>query len=388
MMSKGSRIQKIRTVLTRSSFLLFMLCCIFTLTFLGCNPAQSKSQNNDSWKLIWSDEFNGTGSPDPAKWETLNYNRRNNDTGPDGWWSSEDAYLDGQGNLVIRVRKIDNQNSDDDAFDYSSGMVRSRGRFEQKFGKFEIRCQMPSEPGWWVAFWLMCDSQGDIGNGGEDGTEIDIMEGFGWTERIGHALHWDGYGAAHQSAGDAREIPGILDGFHTFTLEWDETQYIFSVDGQETWRTTAGGVSKVPEYIKVTGEISTESWAITGDWAGDPLTAAYPDYFVVDYVRVYTKDSAPTPTPGPNGVIFYQDVNFNGTATRAIPKGTYTLSQLKSYGFINDWASSVKIPPGWRLIMYADDNFRGNSWNLTGNIADFSKLSPDANDVATSCRIQ
>jgi len=56
--------------------------------------------------LIWSDEFEGTGEPDGTKWERQEYNRRNNDNGPDGWWSKEDSYLDGNGNLVIRVRKI------------------------------------------------------------------------------------------------------------------------------------------------------------------------------------------------------------------------------------------------------------------------------------------
>ena len=82
------------------------------------------------------------------------YNRRDNPNGPDGWWDENDVYLDGDGNLVIRVRKIDNKNNDSDSHDYSVGMVRSKGKFEQKFGKFEIRCQLPKKSGWWVAFWL------------------------------------------------------------------------------------------------------------------------------------------------------------------------------------------------------------------------------------------
>lgn len=277
--------------LVKLRILFFMLFYVWISFFFGCQAAQNVPPESDTWKLIWSDEFDGEESPDPTKWESLDYNRRNNDTGPDGWWSSDDAYLDGNGNLVIRARKIDNKNGDDDEFDYSSGMVRSRGRFQQTFGKFEIRCRMPSQPGWWVAFWLMCDSQGNIGDSGEDGTEIDIMEGFGWTERIGHALHWDGYGAAHQSSGFAQEIPGILEGFHTFTLEWDENEYVFLVDGLETWRSAAGGVSKVPEYIKITGEISAEFWAVSENWANDPQNANFPDTFIVDYVRVYTKSN-------------------------------------------------------------------------------------------------
>jgi beta-glucanase (GH16 family) len=249
----------------------------------GC----STSGGTHTWVLVWSDEFNGTGNPEPSKWESLSYNRRNNDSGPDGWWSSNDAYLSGTGNLILRVRQIPNQDSDGDSYDYSCGMVRSRGRFEQRYGKFEIRCKMPTQPGWWVAFWLMADSVGHVNGSGEDGTEIDIMEGFGWTETMQHALHWDGYGTAHQSTGNSFTHNGLLTGFHTFTLEWYESLYIFYVDGQETWRTVAGGVSKVPEYIKISGEISTESWAVSQYWANDPALAIYPDYFTVDYVRVY-----------------------------------------------------------------------------------------------------
>jgi len=49
----------------------------------------------------------------------------------------------------------------------------------------------------------------------------------------------------------------------------------------------AGGVSKVPAYLKITGELSTLPWAIGENWSNDPEQATYPDYFLVDYVRVY-----------------------------------------------------------------------------------------------------
>jgi beta-glucanase (GH16 family) len=241
----------------------------------------------DEGDLIWSDEFEGTGAPDGLKWERLEYNRRNNDNGPDGWWSNEDSYLDGNGNLVIRVRKIDNRNSDSDSCDFSVGMVRSKGRFEQLYGKFEIRCMLPTQPGWWVAFWMMQGDVSSVGNGGVDGTEVDIVEGFGWTNRVQHAFHWDGYGDEHQSMGHTVVPVGIRTGFHTFSMEWYPEMYVFYIDGEETWRSEGGGVCNQPGYIKVTGEISTEEWAINSYWANHPSKATYPDSFVVDYVRVY-----------------------------------------------------------------------------------------------------
>lgn len=245
--------------------------------------------------LIWFDEFDGTGEPDASKWERQEYNRRNNDNGPDGWWSKEDSYLDGKGNLVIRVRQIDNKNDDADSCDYSVGAMRTKDIFEQLYGRFEIRCQLPTQPGWWVAFWMMQGNVSLVGDGAMDGVEVDIMEGFGWTDVINCALHWDGYGDDHKSTNKKLTLSGIREGFHTFALEWYPDKYVFFIDGEETWRTEGGGVCNQPGYIKVTGEISTQEWAITDRWANDPADATYPDSFLVDYIKVYEFGDYQTP---------------------------------------------------------------------------------------------
>jgi len=278
------------TMRTSGVLVLYLIIILFN----GCkDPAGTEKKvtpvNKDGWKLVWYDEFDGSGAPNSKKWDRPEYNRRNNDSGPDGWWLKEDSYLDGAGNLVLRTKKINNRNSDRDSFDYSTGAIRSFGKFEQKFGKFVIRCQLPTQPGWWVAFWLMSESVGNVDNSGRDGTEIDIMEGFGWTDKINFALHWDGYGDAHQSDGKMTEFPGIRQGFHTFTLEWNDSLYVFYVDSLEAWRTNAGGVSQAPAYVKITGELSTEAWAIGQYWSNNPAQAVFPDSFLVDYVRVYQK---------------------------------------------------------------------------------------------------
>lgn len=266
-----------------------VLTSLILLTSNKPSKIDKSAESTNGWTLAWSDEFNGSGDPDGRKWDRPEYNRRNNDSGPDGWWLKEDSFLDGRGNLVLRAKKISNRNADNDPFDYSTGSVRSVGRFEQRYGRFEIRCRMPTQPGWWVAFWLMSGGVGHVDGSGADGTEIDIMEGFGWTDRINHALHWDGYGEEHRSEARVFSVQGIRRGFHTFALEWTEKEYVFFVDSAETWRNSAGGVSKVPEYVKITAELSTESRVIGPGWQNDPERAVFPDSFFVDYVRVYRR---------------------------------------------------------------------------------------------------
>ncbi len=87
-------------------------------------------------------------------------------------------------------------------------------------------------------------------------------------------------------------------------------------------------------------------------------------------------------------VVFYQDVNYGGAAGQGLAKGNYTQAQLAAKGVPNDWASSARVPSGWTVIMYANDNFGGTSWTLTADTPNFINLNPSANDQMTSCKIQ
>jgi len=217
-----------------------------------------------TWKLVWNDEFDGT-KPDETKWDIPENKRR------DGYWSRKAISLDGKGHLVMSTLR------DGDTF--LDGCVRTKGKFEHAFGYYVARIQFQKQPGHWSAFWLYSASVNKIGDQGRDGTEIDIMEKPWLDDRINYALHWDGYGKQHKSEGNLVKVPGVMEGWHTFSLLWLPDQYVFYVDGNEMWRTKAGGVCQVPLYIKLSDEV--------GNWAGDIKKAKLPDAFFVDYVRVY-----------------------------------------------------------------------------------------------------
>lgn len=237
------------------------------------NDAASVSADKEGWVLVFSDDFEGDRL-DETKWSKLPIGAP---IAPrkDGYWSHDEVFLDGEGHLVIRTSERNGG--------FHTGGISSRGKFEHTYGYYEIRAQLPKEPGFWSAFGLMTDGVHSVGNQGRDGTEIDIFESpYAHASTIHHALHWDGYGENHRSIGRDVRIPGIYDGFHVFAVEWNEEEYIFYIDGVETWRTSAGGVSQVPAYVKVTSEVGT--------WGGDIHKAQLPDEFIVDYVRVYAKD--------------------------------------------------------------------------------------------------
>lgn len=218
-----------------------------------------------TWKMIWHDEFEGT-KLDDSKWVCRPEGKRKG-----GWWSPKAISLDGKGHLVISTCKEGDK--------YVDGCITTQGKFQHAFGYYIARMRLQRQPGHWSAFWITGPGVQKVGNEGRDGTEIDVMEKPWLDQRVQHTFHWDGYGKAHKSEGKVVKVPGIMEGWHTFAIWWNPDEYVFYVDGKETWRTKGGGPCQVPEYMLLSDEI--------GKWGGDIMKARLPDKFEVDYVRVY-----------------------------------------------------------------------------------------------------
>ncbi|HTN20513.1 MAG TPA: glycoside hydrolase family 16 protein [Pelobium sp.] len=221
-----------------------------------------------NYELAWSDEFEGS-QLDLTKWSyRAEGTIRNLAT-----VSRNTVKLDGQGNLQLMTLK-------DPDGTYYVGQAATNASYLTKYGYFECRAKMNESIGPHVAFWLQSNTMGvENNNPAVNGTEIDIFEYHRKKpELLFHNLHWNGYGSAHKTIGTKIGIPDIGNGYHTFGLEWTETEYIFYVDGKETWRTSTA-VSKTEQYVI----LSTE---LTG-FGGDPLLGTFPDRVLFDYVRVY-----------------------------------------------------------------------------------------------------
>ncbi len=73
----------------------------------------------------------------------------------------------------------------------TDGCVWTKGKFEQSFGYYVARVKFQKETGHWSAFWMNGDGIRKVGDGGRDGTEIEIMEKPWHDDRVQHrSLGW------------------------------------------------------------------------------------------------------------------------------------------------------------------------------------------------------
>lgn len=225
---------------------------------------------SDSLHIVWKDHFGGT-TLNSSKWKPAPEWFRQGGS----YWSDDNFKLNGNGQLILSVSE-----SNDSVL---AGAIRTHQLFDQTYGYFEVKCKLPQIKGGWAAFWMMPYGN-HPGQEGEDGTEIDIFESInGWDNKIQHALHWDGYGSEHQKSSQSFTRADLYDGeFHTFGMWWTEGEYRFYIDDVQTWSSSAGGISKVPQYLKLTMEVSNATWP--GDW-NQQITK--PIEWEIDYVKVY-----------------------------------------------------------------------------------------------------
>jgi beta-glucanase (GH16 family) len=247
-------------------------CALFLVLFLFfvCNlPAQQ-------WKLVWSDEFDGT-TINTANWVF--------DTGAGCWGNDELEYYTNRsdnacckdGNLLIIGKKETYEGSE-----YTSARLKTQGKQSWTYGKVEARMKMPLGKGLWPAFWMLGESISTVS--WPACGEIDIMEHVNTDSTICATMHWDESG--HQSFGGWKVISGIRQ-YHTYAVEWDSTDIKWLIDGEQYFSgnmaNNANGNSsfRKPFFILL-------NLAIGGGWPGSPdVTTLFPDTVFVDYVRVY-----------------------------------------------------------------------------------------------------
>lgn len=242
----------------------------------------------EGWQLVWSDDFTTNGLPSTARWGYQ--------TGGSGWGNDEKQYYYADrpencrvenGMLIIEARK-DNF----EGHTYTSARLVSQGKGDWTYGRFEIRAKLPAGRGTWPAIWMM-PTVSTYGSGGwPDNGEIDIMEHVGYDMGTIHAsIHSLKYNHKINTQKTATlPVRDVAAKFHTYILEWDESQIKAWVD--TTLYFTAANEGKGWEYWPFDKSFYLIlNIAVGGSWGGAQGIddTIFPQQMVVDYVRVYQK---------------------------------------------------------------------------------------------------
>jgi len=304
--NKSSKFSELvhHTPSTRIRCLLFFVIC-FTLVLASCGgSAQAAAPSNTAssgdstypwqgtWTLTWSDEFNGANdsSPVATKWGF--------DLGGNGWGNNElETYTNRtqnaqveDGNLVITAAKETYTGTDGIARNYTSARLLTKGKFTQKYGKFEARVKIPAGQGIWPAFWLLGDNIDTVS--WPTCGEVDIMENVGKEPSIVHgSMHGPGYSGGNALTGSYTLPDGqkFSDDYHIFTLEWEPDVARFYVDGTLYETRTPSDIGS-SQWVFNHPFFIILNLAVGGTWPGNPDdTTVFPQTMLVDYVRVYSR---------------------------------------------------------------------------------------------------
>jgi beta-glucanase (GH16 family) len=268
-------------------FFCLILGCWLTVTICG---AQAAPETKDHWRLVWSDEFQGN-SLDYSKWgiEVNAFGGGNNEL--QMYTDRSQNVRVEQGCLVLEARH-DRPNIMGTQREYSSGRVRSKHRGDWKYGRIEVRAQLPQGRGIWPAIWMLPTHE-KYGGWAASG-EIDIMELVGHQpNQVLGTLHYGGGWPDNRHSGKAYALPSgsFADGFHTFAIEWEKGEIRWFVDEQQyqtqTQWDSSGGDFPAPfdQPFHLILNI-----AVGGKLPGPPnADTTFPQQMRIDYVRIYQR---------------------------------------------------------------------------------------------------
>ena len=270
---------------------------------LNAIVVRKKAKVNHDWVMVWSDEFDYTGEPDPGKW-THNIwpaKKVNNE---------EQAYTNRLRNVRVEggLLIIEAHYEDFDNANFTSGRIHSAGKGDMLYGRVEVRAKLPAGQGTWPAIWMLpTDPYRYAGNCPKDqdwqgnpncdawpnSGEIDIMEHVGYDmNRVHGTVHNRAYywvnGEQRQSSIEAKNVDQE---FHVYAMQWsperidifyDNDLYFTYLNQGEGWRAWP---YDHPFHLIL-------NIAVGGGWggAGGPTdTSVFPVKMEVDYVRLYQK---------------------------------------------------------------------------------------------------
>ena len=227
--------------------------------------------------LVWSDEFNVDGLPNPAKW---GYDIG---TGGGGWGNNEVQYYTNRsdnavcinGNLKITLKKENFSGSS-----YTSARLLTKDKFAFKYGKVEARAKLPFGRGTWPAIWTLGNNINTVS--WPACGEMDIMEHIGNDlNKIYGTLHYPGRSGGNAN-GSTKIIANATTEFHLYSMEWDVNTIKIYVDDVLFHSVTNSSSLPFNQDFFLIMNV-----AMGGNFGGTIDPAFVESSMEVDYIRVY-----------------------------------------------------------------------------------------------------
>lgn len=225
--------------------------------------------------LIWSEEFNTPGAPDPSKWGY--------DLGAGGWGNNElQYYTNRPDNAVVSggTLKIIAKAENFSGSPYTSARLLTKDKFSFKYGKVEARAKLPFGAGTWAAIWMLGSNINTVPWPGCG--EIDIMEHVGNQQnKIFGTLHYPGRSGGNAD-GSSVVIANASTEFHKYAVEWTASTIKISVDDFTYF--TFSNSAAVPFNHNFFIILNV---AMGGNFGGAVDPAFVSSTMEIDYIRVY-----------------------------------------------------------------------------------------------------
>lgn len=190
-------------------------------------------------EVVFFDDFS-SGHLDRTKWNVRETGRVVNNEQHAYIDSAETIYVEPEGSgsdnsvLVLHARYRPGFSTlDGQQFDFVSGRIDTRERFQFTYGSVSARIKLPAGPGLWPAFWALgTDKWPDTG-------EIDIMECVGEPDWTSSAIHGPGYSGESGLVNKSFFPKGEdVTQWHVYAAEWTPDMISFMVDGLTVYRVT------------------------------------------------------------------------------------------------------------------------------------------------------
>ncbi len=225
--------------------------------------------------LVWSDEFNNTGSPDPAKWGF--------DLGAGGWGNNELEYYTSRTNNAIvsnGTLKIIATKENYLGSNYTSARLLSKGLYSFQYGRIDISAKLPASIGTWPALWMLGNNQATVG--WPACGEIDIMEQNGSNKNtIYGTMHYPTQ-VNPNGDGTTTSIANASTAFHKYSAIWSAASIQLLIDDVVYYTLTNKSSLPFNQNFFILLNV-----AMGGNLGGTVDPAFTSDQMEIDYVRVY-----------------------------------------------------------------------------------------------------